>query len=154
MLADYLKKNHPNVQRIYYFSDGCAAQYKNCKNFLNLCFHKQDFDIDAEWVFFATSHGKSPCDGIGGFVKRYVAKRSLQRPLNEQILDYSAMLRLCKSEIESIEFFGISQEEMIGIRAFLKNRFQLAKTVPGTRSSHHFVPLTGSHLGINLPVKI
>ena len=39
-----------------------------------------------EWIqsgyFFATSHGKSPYDGIGGFVKWHVGMRSLQRPLN------------------------------------------------------------------------
>ena len=35
---------------------------------MNLCLHKQDFSVDAEWVFFATSHGKSPFDGIGGTV--------------------------------------------------------------------------------------
>ena len=36
---------------------------------------------------FATSHGKQPCDGIGGTVKRLTAKASLQRPINNQILD-------------------------------------------------------------------
>ena len=30
-------------------------------------------------IFATNHHGKSPCDGVGGFVKRYVAKRSLQR---------------------------------------------------------------------------
>ena len=29
--------------------------------------------------------GKSPCHGVGGFVKRYVVKPSLQRPLYGQI---------------------------------------------------------------------
>ena len=28
------------VLKITYFSDGCAAQYKNCKNLINLCYHK------------------------------------------------------------------------------------------------------------------
>ena len=53
-----------------YFSEGCAEQYKNHKN-LNLCHHQQDFNMDAEWIFFATSHGKSPCNGVGAFVKHY-----------------------------------------------------------------------------------
>ena len=44
--------------------------------------------MDAEWIVFATSHGKSPCDGVGGFVKRYVAKSSLQKPLHDQILTW------------------------------------------------------------------
>ena len=47
--------------------------------FLNLCHHNEDFGMDAEWNFFATSHGKGPCDGLGGTVKRLAAKASLQR---------------------------------------------------------------------------
>ena len=65
-----LKENLPIVVKIFYFSGSCAEQYKSCKNFINLCHHQQDFNVDAEWIFFATRHGKSPCDGVGGFVKR------------------------------------------------------------------------------------
>ena len=64
--------------KIIYFSDGAAAQYKNRKNFLNLCHHKADLGVEAEWHFFATSHGKGPCDGLGGTVKRLAARASLQ----------------------------------------------------------------------------
>ena len=45
-----------------------------------ICLHKQDFGLDAEWIFFATSH-KSSCDGIGGSVKRHATKKD-QRPMN------------------------------------------------------------------------
>ena len=65
---------------------------------MNLFLHKQDFGLDAEWIFFATSHGKSPHNGIDSSVKRHAAKRSLQRPMNTQILDYQAMLNVCKEE--------------------------------------------------------
>ena len=83
--TDYLKVKYSHIQKLIYFSDGCAWQYKNKKNFYNLCQHKNDFGIEAEWVFFATSHGKSPCDGIGGTVKRVTARASLQRPNNSYI---------------------------------------------------------------------
>ena len=92
--------------------------------------------MDAEWIFFATSHGKSPYDGDGGFVKRYVAKRSLQRPLQDQILSYQSMLDLCVREIPFITFFGVSQEEMVNVHADLEDYFANSTTVPGTRSSH------------------
>ena len=36
--------------------------------------------MDAEWIFFTTSHGKSSWDDDGGFIKHYVAIRSLQNP--------------------------------------------------------------------------
>ena len=54
------------MDKIFYFSDSCAEQYKNRKNFINLFHHQQDFNIGAEWIFFATSYGKSPCEGVGG----------------------------------------------------------------------------------------
>ena len=34
-LVAHLKDNFSVVQRIIYFSDGCAGQYKNLKNFIN-----------------------------------------------------------------------------------------------------------------------
>ena len=74
----HLKRVLQQLSRILYFTDGAASQYKNYKNLSNLCHHGKDHGNEAEWHFFATSHGKSPCDGIGGTVKRLVARASLQ----------------------------------------------------------------------------
>ena len=79
-MTSYIKEWLPNVKNVEYFSDGCAGQYKNKSNFFNLCKHEVDFGLKANWTFFATSHGKSPCDGIGGTVKRITAKICLQQP--------------------------------------------------------------------------
>ena len=52
-LIRYLKTKIENLSKVIYFSDGCAGQYKNRKNFINLCYHETDFDgIRAEWHFF------------------------------------------------------------------------------------------------------
>ena len=139
LLVEFLKQRLPNVTKIYYISDGCGGQYKNFRNFLNLCSHKKDFSIEAEWIFFATSHRKSPCEGIGGAVKHHDAKRSLQRPLNNQILDYCVVLEVCQ-EMKSIIFFGIDKEDMVEVREKMEKRFEDGKTVPGTTSTHHFIP--------------
>ena len=55
--------------RIFYFPGGAASQYKNLKNFINLCHHQDDFEVPAEWNFSATSHGKGACYGVGGSLK-------------------------------------------------------------------------------------
>ena len=34
-----------NLSKVHYFFDGCSGQYKNCKNYLNLCYHEHDFDV-------------------------------------------------------------------------------------------------------------
>jgi hypothetical protein len=36
-LIEFLKENVPNISKLYYFSDGASAQYKNKNNFINLC---------------------------------------------------------------------------------------------------------------------
>ena len=53
MVIKYIQELLPNIKKLYYFSDGCGGQYKNYKNFMNLCLHKQDFGFEAEWIFFA-----------------------------------------------------------------------------------------------------
>ena len=76
-LTAYLKPHYPQLTQVDYFSDGCGAQCKNFKNFLNLTYHQSDFGIKASWSFFTTSHGKSPYDGIGDSVKRKLNSASL-----------------------------------------------------------------------------
>ena len=142
-LIAYLKKelaSHP--QKIYYFSDGAAAQYKNCKNFINLCYHEDDFGISAEWHFYATSHGKNACDGLGGTVKRLAARASLQRPYDEQIMTPRQLFEWAAVNISTVTFNYCSMEEYERQHIFLEERFQNAKTIAGTRKLHSFIPLS------------
>ena len=134
-MINYLHELLPQVKKLFYFSDGCGTQYKNYKSFMNLCLHKQDFGLDAEQIFFASSHGKSPCDKIGGSVKCHAAKRSLRRPINNQILDYQDMLNVCKEEISKIKFFRISKETMD----------EVCKSLAATTSYHYHSKLDTSY---------
>jgi hypothetical protein len=42
--------------------------------------------MDIEWHFFATSHDKDACDGIGGAIIRLARKASLRNPYEQQII--------------------------------------------------------------------
>ena len=48
-------------------------------------------------------------------LERHVAKRGLQRYLNNQILDIKAIPDLCENEIMSIQAFGIYKESAISV---------------------------------------
>ena len=48
-------------------------------------------------------------------LKQHLAKKSLQKSLNYQILDYKVILDLCGNEMMSIKFFGICKESMISV---------------------------------------
>ena len=41
--------------------DFFGTSYRNC----NLLHQEDNFKVHAEWNSLATSHGKSPCNGIG-----------------------------------------------------------------------------------------
>ena len=79
-VCEHVKGNYMHITKVKYFSDDCAVQYKNYKNFLNLCHHYSDFDLEAEWNFFAINHGKYAVNGIGGIRKQLTARTSFQRP--------------------------------------------------------------------------
>ena len=60
--------------------------------------------------------------------------------MNNQILDYQAMLNVCEEEMSKVKFFGISKETMGEVHKSLKEWFSRGNTIPGTQSSHHFIP--------------
>lgn len=63
------------INKVYYFLDGCAGQYKTCKNMLNQTYHFKDFGIKETRQLFATSRGKSPWHKIGGATKIFTVKK-------------------------------------------------------------------------------
>ncbi len=131
-------------RKIVYFSDGAGSQYKNRKNFVNLCHHKDDFGISAEWHFSATSHGKGACDGLGGTVKRLAARASLQRPYNDQIMTPRQLFDWASISIPAVYFEYCSNEDYKREQQNLERRFKNARTIPGTctRKLHSYVPIS------------
>ena len=142
-LLSFLKETLPcKPKKIIYFSDGAASQYKNRKNFLNLCHHENDFGIKAEWHFSATSHGKGACDGVGGTVKRLVAKASLQKPFDEQIITPIELFEWASANIQGTVFRFSSCSDYEQTKQMLEPRFASSRTVPGTRKLHSFIPIS------------
>lgn len=110
--------------------------YKNRKNFLNLCLHKSDFGVEAKWYFSATlptsSHVKSASDGLGGTVKRLVARASLQRPFKDQILTPEDLFKFAIENISNIDFEYCNIEQYILVEKELASRFIEDKAIVGT----------------------
>ena len=102
------------------------------------------------WSFFATSHGKSPCDSIGGTVKRLTSIASLHRTTTNHILTASAMFNFCQNEIIGINFYYISKESNTIIRSEMEQRYATAKTLPSTRTYHNFVPMSNTKIGTKI----
>ena len=93
------------------------------------------------------SHGKSPCDGIGGTVKRLVANARLES-LKEPIEFPEKMFSWCKNNIKGIRFLFVSHSDIENHVSELKleKRYESWFAVPGTRSCHVYVPTSISTL--------
>ena len=107
-----MKQKVNNIKIIHYYSHGTPYQYKNYKGLINLFHHWLDHGIDAVWNFFATSHGKSACDGIGGTVKRLAANISLMAAGKNHILMLLDLFDWASKNICNIDFIYISAEEI------------------------------------------
>lgn len=134
--------------KIMYFSDGAPQQFKNYKNFVNIYYHADDFGAPAEWNFFATAHGKGPCDGVGGSVKRLAARTSLQRLYDQQILTPMDLHNWANTPgtLPSINVRYWEQENYEIAENYLASRFEQTKTIPNTLSIHHVTPLENNQL--------
>ena len=65
----------------------------------------------------------------------------------------SGYLNVCKEEMSKIKFFGISKETIDEVHKSLEEWFSRGNTVPGTQSSHHFIPLSSSKIAHKLSSK-
>ena len=101
----------------------------------------EDFNVEAEWHFFATAHGKGPCDGIGGTVKRLATKGSLQRPFTDQIQTPIQLYEWAKGAIKSVHFQFISTTKYEAEDLLLRKRLDSALTIVGTHSFHAYYPI-------------
>ncbi|CAF5114774.1 unnamed protein product, partial [Rotaria sp. Silwood1] len=62
-IISIIKDKFPMVKKIVYVSDGAGMHFKNKYNMYNLSCHKEEFGLEAVWIFTPTAHGKSAADG-------------------------------------------------------------------------------------------
>ena len=63
-----------NIGQVYYITDSPVSQYRNKFIFYIISNHHLIFGTPAVWNYFEKGHGKGPCDGVGGAVKRDAAQ--------------------------------------------------------------------------------
>ena len=105
------------------------------------------------WNFFATSHGKSAFDGIGGTVKRLATNASLMATEKNHILTPLDLFDWASKNICNIDFIYISAEEINEHcqQNNLNKRYELAKVEKGlrrTRFHRCYKPISTNSLEI------
>jgi hypothetical protein len=91
--------------------------------------------MDAEWHFFAASHGKGACVGTGGTIRRLARRASLQNLFEEQIMALRQLREWAVLKITSVTFEYCTTEDH-SKQVMFEERFRKAQTVPDTREIH------------------
>lgn len=117
-------------------------------NFYNLCNFKEDFKIQTEWHFFATCHGKGPCDALGGVLKRNAARTSLERPFENQITTPHELYSWAIQNESKVNYQFYSTKDYNIMERKIKHRYNSIKQIPGTHQYHSFVPIDKTSLHI------
>lgn len=127
-VEEHLKKKGVTWSRVVSFSDGCSSQFKSRTPFHFL----ETNEVPQERAYFGSRHGKSPCDGIGGTVKKAASdfvrtRRGLIRDAQE-FFDF-ANQNICT---DHRSFVYIPSNEVEAARQVKLT----AKTVKGTMKLH------------------
>jgi hypothetical protein len=69
-LVPMIKEHYSGLTHIHYLTDSPTSQYRNKAIFQLVCDHADEFGVSATWDYLEAGHGKGPCDGLGGSVKR------------------------------------------------------------------------------------
>lgn len=95
-LIPEIKVTVRNVKKLIYITDGAKQHFKTRFQIANLLNHKEDFEVDAEWHYCVTAHGKSGYDDLGAIFKREAYRISTMKT-NENYIDTRSSVRLGKN---------------------------------------------------------
>ena len=134
-LTPHLKVILPNIKHIHYYTDSPTSQYRNKTIFYLLSRPKDLFDVSASWNYFEAGHGKGPCDGVGGSVKRMADEAVRQQKVTIQdASDFFSWTQQHQSA-SSVSFTFVSKEACRTAQSEIE-RFGEITPVQGTMTVH------------------
>lgn len=137
-LIPEIKLTIRNVKKLIYMTDGAKQHFKNRFQIANLLNHKEDFQVDAEWHYCVTAHGKSAYDGLGAIFKREAYRISLLREPTRAILTPQALFDWARTHFENIKIFYFSKVDHDKSTRHLNKRFGEAPPIPEILKNHSF----------------
>lgn len=134
-LIPHLKVMLPQIKHIHYYTDSPTSQYRNKTIFYLLSHHKELFGVSTLWNVFEAGHGKGPCDGVGGSIKRMAEEAVCQQKVTIQdASDFSTWTQQHQSS-SSVSFSFVSKATCSAAQSEIEGFGEL-KPVPGTISVH------------------
>lgn len=128
----------PHLTKIHYISDSPVSQYRN-KSIAKIVSHHEEYfqGIQATWDFLESGHGKGPCDGVGGSIKRSADVAVKHGSIISNAEEFFAWAQTYSSTISCIY---VTTQEISYAERMLKN----ATPCKGLGKCHSIRPYNGS----------
>ena len=135
-----MKTALPDLKHVHYYTDSPTSQYPNETMFYIISQHKGLFGVSASWNYFEAGHGKGPCDGVGGSVKRMAdeAVRQQKVVIQDACNFFSWTQKYMSSS--SITFIFVSQEECKAAQEGIESFWEI-KSLTRTMKIHAIASL-------------
>ena len=137
LAIEYLTSIIIRLKKMIVFSDGAASQYKNHKNIASLVNFKRSHELDIEWHFSASCHGKGAVDGIGATIKKNARLDSIR---GESITTAQELYNWAQKRMTNIKSFLVTSEMVQKFELNFKKETHRAMPIKGMRSYHCFIP--------------
>ena len=130
------EKKSLGIEKEIVFTDGAGSQFKNIKMFSRL----QDQPRETTREYFETSHGKSECDALGGYVKNKA--KQIVAAGTEILQNAKDLFNFCKQTLEiktehkERRFLYLPKLTRVEVTATSKK----LQSVPETRKLHSIRP--------------
>lgn len=133
IIRDLQNRMKGKLKVVDFFSDGAAQHFKQRYTFFSATlFHQQDIQVN--WHFFATSHGKGAVDGVGGSVKRAVCNAVKTRRYH--VSNASEYAACAEKVLDKIIVLYVPSADIEVKKTTLDNSWLDVKSVPGTHDIH------------------
>ena len=131
---DYVAHNYPDIDTVYFVSDGPTTQYRCKNNFYLLSTKPFEWGMKlVNWSFLEAGHGKGAADGIGGVLKR-TADRLVAE--GNDIADAQSLFdALLKNT--NVRLFYVTEEDVSLVDTYVDK--VMLRSIPGTMAFHQLV---------------
>ncbi|XP_052257645.1 uncharacterized protein LOC127862523 [Dreissena polymorpha] len=134
-----VKQMIPDIEVCHFWTDSPTSQYRNKLIFDVVANYDTIFGCQAVWNYFEAGHGKGPCDGLGGTVKR-LADNAIKTG-KVMIQDASGFYSWAKetSSFHNVEFKFVTDKEISDKTIVIAKYAANLRPVKGTMKLHAVV---------------
>jgi hypothetical protein len=141
-ILEFVTSSMLEVKEIHFWSDGPSSQYKNRYILASLLQLSTVFSAKITWSYFATSHGKSANDALGGRAKRIAYRKMVTRTQTvHNAVDFANALKdsNMRTTVRTEDSIRKTCEDLQ-----LFKMWDRAPIVPGIINTHHVEVHPGS----------